>query len=138
LGGCLKVCPSRLYYSTLPAYPGKWFAVNHNPKTDSEELRVNIIQYGQSEKRNGTGTHTIASIKANHIFNYSNEEVKANAALICKAVNSHKSLVDENKRLVDKLNDLEHYIGYIQDTVSRGAVPADWEDWVEIGKPLTK
>lgn len=50
---------------------------------------------------------------------------------IIKAVNNYQSLVN-------RVNDLEHYIGYVQDTVSRGAVPFDFEDWTEIGKPLTK
>ncbi len=49
-----------------------------------------------------------------------------------------KELEEENRRLKQREEDLEHYVGYVQDATSRGAVPLDYEEWQEAGKPLTK
>lgn len=44
----------------------------------------------------------------------------------------------KNEKLSMQIDDFGCYINYVRNTVSRGAMPLDYEDWIEVGKPLTK
>lgn len=64
---------------------GEWNAVYLSPKEIGKRQHIDILVYGQSDKRNGKGTLIVASIKTQPIWNYNHEEAEANAKLIAAA-----------------------------------------------------
>lgn len=79
----------------------RWHSIATNPNHDTFKLLV----YGQSEKRNGTGTLYIATLKEDTIWNYNKEEVKANAQYTALAVNNLATIAENLERILDRIEE---------------------------------